>query len=58
MWLAFRVVAGTPPRLFVVVAAVVLADVLGVELLARLLPEAGLLLALGLPALVLRRETG
>ena len=58
VWLAFRVVARTRPRLFVVVAAVVAADVLGVELLGRLLPEAGLLLALGLPALVLRRETG
>ena len=39
------------------VAAVVLADVLGVELLGRILPEAGLLLALGLPVLILRRET-
>jgi hypothetical protein len=41
-----------------VLAAVVAADVLGVELLGRLLPEAGLLLARGLPAFVLRRETG
>jgi hypothetical protein len=58
VWLAFRVVAGTRPRLLVVLAAVLAADIVGVELLGRLLPEAGLLLALALPALVLRRETG
>ena len=57
VWLAFRIVARTQPRLLVVLAAVVAADVLGVELLGRILPEAGLLLALGLPVLILRRET-
>jgi hypothetical protein len=58
VWLALRLVAGTRPRLMVVVAAVLAADVLGIELLGRVVPLAGLLLALALPALVLRRETG
>jgi hypothetical protein len=57
VWLAFRLIARSRPRLLVVLAAIVVADVAGVELLGRLLPEAGLLVALGLPLLVLRRET-
>jgi hypothetical protein len=56
VWLAFRLITRTRPRLLVVLAAIVVADVAGIELLGRLLPELGLLVALGLPLVVLRRE--
>jgi hypothetical protein len=58
VWLAFRVIARARPRLLVVLAAIVAADLTGIELLGRVLPLAGLLLALALPVVVLRRETG
>jgi pimeloyl-ACP methyl ester carboxylesterase len=51
-------VARARPRLLVVLAAIVAADLIGIELLGRVLPLAGLLLALALPVVVLRRETG
>ena len=58
VWLAFRVIAQARPRLLVVLATVVAADLIGIELLGRVAPLAGLLLALALPVVVLRRECG
>ena len=58
VWLASRVIARARPRLLVVMAAIVAADLVGIELLGRIFPVAGLLLALALPVAVLRRETG
>jgi hypothetical protein len=57
VWLAFRLIARARPRLVVVLAAVVAADLIGIELVGRALPLAGLVLALALPVVALRYET-
>src|SRR4051794_27572236 len=57
VWLALMLIGRARTRPLVVIAAIVAADLIGIELVGRASSLAGLAVALLIPVLVLRRET-